>query len=220
MSSRRAARKIDSPSRMSISWPSMKKVLGALRISHGLTKSLAVSSDPRGSASARSAADWARPGRARRSRRRASASPVRSADSTFHGPCAISLTAFSVPARHGVHWPQLSSSKNFIRLSATAFMSSLSDRMTTACEPTKPPCGSKRAEIERMVGELGREDAAGRAAGQKALQRMAIEHAAGIFVDQFVDGDAGGRDLDAGILHAAGDREAAEAFAVAAALAR
>src|SRR5205823_2146455 len=26
-----------------------------------------------------------------------------------HGPDAISLTAFSVPTRHGVHWPQLSS---------------------------------------------------------------------------------------------------------------
>src|SRR5262245_46175121 len=37
---------------------------------------------------------------------------------SFHGPRAISLAAFSVPTRHGVHWPQLSSSKNFIRLSA------------------------------------------------------------------------------------------------------
>src|SRR5580704_8990982 len=56
-----------------------------------------------------------------------------------HGPCAISSAAFSVPTRHGVHWPQLSSSKNFIRLRATAFTSSLSDRMTTAWEPTKQP---------------------------------------------------------------------------------
>src|SRR6185312_6162190 len=58
---------------------------------------------------------------------------------TSHGPRSINLTAFSVPTRQGVHWPQLSSSKNFKRLSATAFMSSLSDRMTTACEPTKLP---------------------------------------------------------------------------------
>src|SRR5207237_7601385 len=56
-----------------------------------------------------------------------------------HGPFAISLTAFSVPTRQGVHWPQLSSSKNFTRLSATAFMSSLSDKITTAWEPTKQP---------------------------------------------------------------------------------
>src|SRR6478735_7159949 len=66
------------------------------------------------------------------------------ADSSFnnassHGPVAISLTAFSVPARQGVHCPQLSSSKKRIKLSATAFMSSASDRMTTACEPTKQP---------------------------------------------------------------------------------
>src|SRR2546421_12400879 len=60
-------------------------------------------------------------------------------NASSHGPVAISLTAFSVPARQGVHWPQLSSSKKRIRLSATAFMSSLSERMTTACEPTKQP---------------------------------------------------------------------------------
>src|ERR1700724_31347 len=56
-----------------------------------------------------------------------------------HGPLAIRWAAFSVPTRHGVHWPQLSSSKNLVRLSATAFMSSLSDRITTAWEPTKQP---------------------------------------------------------------------------------
>src|SRR5581483_10634394 len=56
--------------------------------------------------SARRSADSAPPGRDRRSRHRiavesSSSSPV------FHGPCAISFTAFSVPTRHGVHWPQL-----------------------------------------------------------------------------------------------------------------
>src|SRR5436190_21298391 len=60
-------------------------------------------------------------------------------NASSHGPVAISLTAFSVPARHGVHWPQLSSSKKRIRFSATAFMSSWSDRITTAWEPTKQP---------------------------------------------------------------------------------
>src|SRR3954463_13386873 len=60
-------------------------------------------------------------------------------NASSHGPVAISLTAFSVPTRHGVHWPQLSSSKKRIRLSATAFISSLSDRITTACDPTKQP---------------------------------------------------------------------------------
>src|SRR5436309_15812833 len=85
------------------------------------------------------------------------------ADSSFnnassHDPVAISLTAFSVPARQGVHWPQLSSSKKRIRLSATAFMSSLSDRMTTAFDPTNQPYfssvpkskGSSAIEVGRM----------------------------------------------------------------------
>jgi len=48
----------------------------------------------------------------------ASDSSVNKASS--QGPVAISFTAFSVPIRHGVHWPQLSSSKKRMRLSATA----------------------------------------------------------------------------------------------------
>ena len=55
---------------------------------------------------------------------------------------AISLTAFSVPTRQGVHWPQLSSMKKRIRFSAASLMLSLSDRMITAAEPMKLPCGS------------------------------------------------------------------------------
>src|SRR5262249_33621876 len=33
----------------------------------------------------------------------------------FQTGCCIRTAAFWVPTRHGVHWPQLSSSKNFIR---------------------------------------------------------------------------------------------------------
>src|SRR6266849_4346780 len=47
------------------------------------------------------------------------------------------------PRPQGVHWPQLSSSKKRIRLSATAFISSLSERITTACDPTKQPYFSR-----------------------------------------------------------------------------
>src|SRR6185437_9023708 len=61
----------------------------------------------------------------------------------FQGPLAISLAAFSLPTRQGVHWPQLSSSKNRIKLRATAFISSLSDKITTACDPTKQPYFSR-----------------------------------------------------------------------------
>src|SRR5262249_45938678 len=62
---------------------------------------------------------------------------------TSHAPLAISLAAFSVPTRQGVHWRQLSASKNCIRFNAAAFMSSLSERITTACEPTKQPYFSR-----------------------------------------------------------------------------
>ena len=89
----------------------------------------------------------------------ASESSVNSASS--QGPVAISLTAFSVPTRQGVHWPQLSSSKKRMRLSATAFISSWSESTTTACEPTKQPyfssvpksSGTSAIEAGRMPPE-------------------------------------------------------------------
>src|SRR5215813_12245840 len=39
----------------------------------------------------------------------------------FQTGFCIRSAAFCVPTRQGVHWPQLSSSKNFIRFSAAAF---------------------------------------------------------------------------------------------------
>src|SRR6476646_1098804 len=43
-----------------------------------------------------------------------------SSNARFQTGRSISSAAFWVPTRHGVHWPQLSSSKNFIRFSAAA----------------------------------------------------------------------------------------------------
>src|SRR6185437_11807232 len=60
-------------------------------------------------------------------------------NSRFQAGRCINSAAFWVPTRHGVHWPQLSSSKNFIRFSAAAFTLSCSDRMMTAAEPMKQP---------------------------------------------------------------------------------
>src|SRR6516165_8871696 len=78
-------------------------------------------------------------------------------NASSQAPFAISFTAFSVPTRHGVHWPQLSSSKKRIRLSATAFISSLSDRTTTACDPTKQPyCSSVPKSSGRSAIDAGR----------------------------------------------------------------
>src|SRR5262245_46368072 len=57
----------------------------------------------------------------------------------FHTGRSINSAAFCVPTRHGVHWPQLSSSKNRIRFSAARRTLSLSERITTAAEPMKQP---------------------------------------------------------------------------------
>ncbi len=180
----------------------------------------AASSAHRGNISARTAADSAPPGRGRRSRRRASRRTVRRAAPGPTARFSISLTAFSVPTRQGVHWPQLSSSKNFIRLSATAFMSSLSDRITTAWEPTKQPYFSSVPKSSGIVRHRRRQDAARGAARQIGLEGVAVRHAAAILLDQFARRDAGRRELDAGLLHAARHREAAEALALVAALRR
>ena len=51
----------------------------------------------------------------------------------------IRSSAFSVPTRQGVHWPQDSSEKNFITLRAAIAAVSLSDRMMTAADPMKQP---------------------------------------------------------------------------------
>src|ERR1700751_6422247 len=47
---------------------------------------------------------------------------------------SISCAAFWVPARHGVHWPQLSSSKKRIRFKAASLTLSCCDRITIAAE--------------------------------------------------------------------------------------
>src|SRR5229473_4114148 len=57
----------------------------------------------------------------------------------FHRRSPISASALAVPTRHGVHLPQDSSWKNFIRLAAAAAAESRCDRITTAAEPMKLP---------------------------------------------------------------------------------
>src|SRR5215475_7762014 len=74
------------------------------------------------------------------------------------------------------------------------------------------------SKIERNIGQRGRQYAARRATGQIGLEYMAILHATAKLIDKLTHGDAGGGQLDAWVLHAAGNREAAEALAVVAAL--
>src|SRR5690606_34118041 len=59
-------------------------------------------------------------------------------------------------------------------------------------------------------------DAARRAAGQIAIESVAVQHAAAVFVDQLLDGDAGRRQMHARLLHATGDGEGTQAFATVA----
>ena len=62
----------------------------------------------------------------------------------------ISATAFSVPTRHGVHWPHDSSAKNSIMFSAASRARSWCDRMITAAEPMKQPCGCSVSKSSGM----------------------------------------------------------------------
>src|SRR6185369_1459435 len=58
-------------------------------------------------------------------------------------------------------------------------------------------------EVERDVGHTGRQDAAGCAARQVGIQLVTFLHAAAELIDQFTQRYAGGRELDARLLHAA-----------------
>ena len=59
--------------------------------------------------------------------------------------------------QHGVHWPQLSSSKKRIRLSAAPRTLSCCDRITMAAEPMKQPYFSSVPKSSGMLSiEAGR----------------------------------------------------------------
>src|SRR5476649_288294 len=83
--------------------------------------------------------------------------PNSSSSSRFQTGFSISNAAFWVPTRQGVHWPQLSSSKKRIKLSAAPFTLSCSDRMMTAAEPIKQPYFSSVPKSSGMLSiEAGR----------------------------------------------------------------
>src|SRR5229473_3991361 len=75
----------------------------------------------------------------------------------FQTGCCINCTAFWVPTRQGVHWPQLSSSKKRIRFSAAPLALSCCDRITIAAEPIKQPYFSSVPKSSGMSSiEAGR----------------------------------------------------------------
>ncbi|MCY1559950.1 hypothetical protein D9M68_970360 [compost metagenome] len=60
-----------------------------------------------------------------------------------HTGACISPTAWVVPSRQGVHWPQDSCSKNCMRLSAASRALSCWPSTTTAMEPMKAPYSAR-----------------------------------------------------------------------------
>ena len=100
------------------------------------------------------------------------------------------LAAFSVPQRQGVHWPQLSSSKNRIRLRAAARTSSWSERTTMAADPMKQPYGSSVPKSSGTSARCCGQDPAGSAAGQVGVERVPLGHAAAVLVDQLAHRDS------------------------------
>ena len=132
--------------------------------------------------------------------------------------CAISPTAFSVPTRQGVHCPHDSSAKKRIRLSAASRARSRCDSTMTAAEPMKRAVRLQRIEIERNVAERCRQDPARRTARKIAVELVARQHAAAVFVDQLAHGDARGREMHAGLRDAARHRKRAQTLAAVPAL--
>src|ERR1700728_782602 len=53
--------------------------------------------------------------------------------------CSINWSALTVPTRQGVHWPQDSSEKNFIRFRAVPDAVSCVENTTMAADPMKQP---------------------------------------------------------------------------------
>ena len=63
----------------------------------------------------------------------------------------IKCSAFSVPTRHGVHWPHDSSAKNFITLRAAAGALSWSDKHDDCRRADEAAVRCQRIEVERHV---------------------------------------------------------------------
>src|SRR6185503_3830293 len=68
----------------------------------------------------------------------------------------------------------------------------------------------ERIEIERYVCKRGRQNSARSAAWKVTVQRVTVEHATAVFVDEFQQGDSGRRDVHARPFDASANRERAE----------
>ncbi len=75
------------------------------------------------------------------------------------------------------------------------------------------PVRLQRVEVQRHVGQAGREDAARGAARQVAVELVALGQAAAVLVDQLAQRDAGRRQLDARLAHPPADAEGTQALA-------
>ena len=173
---------------------------------------------PPGSSAGSRAGGSGPPDPGRRWKRRSSRHSAPAGAARPSGRRFIMTAAFSQPTRQGVHCPQLSSSKKRIRLSAAPLRSSLSESTTTAAEPMKQPCASSVPKSSGRVGHGGWQDAARGAARQVGAEGVALGHAAAVLLQQLFHGDPGRRELDARLLHTAGNGKAVKAGASVAAL--
>ena len=78
--------------------------------------------------------------------------------------------------------------------------------------------GLQGIEVQRDGVQRGGQNTARRAAGQVGIKGVPGLHAATVFVNQFLNGDAGSGQLDAGSIDAARDRKRTQAFAAIAPL--
>ena len=88
------------------------------------------------------------------------------------------------------------------------------------CRADEAAVRLQRVEIERDVAQRRGQDAARRAARQVRIKIVSLLHAAAVFVDQLAHGDAGRREMDARMLHAARHRKRAQSLAAMTSLGR
>ena len=87
-----------------------------------------------------------------------------------------------------------------IMLSAASRARSWCDSTTTAAEPMKQPCGCSVSKSSGTSPSDAGRMPAGCAAGQVAVEVVAVQHAAAVLVDQLAHGDARRREMHARLL--------------------
>ena len=153
------------------------------------------------------------------------AQPLRAGRGRPCSPCPSAIRVSSrcictVPARQGMHLPHDSSMQNSMKYRATSTMLVVSSMTIMPPEPMIEPSCGERLVVDRRVEQVGRDAAAGGAAGLHRLDRAAVGDAAADVLDDLPQRRPH-RHLDqAGVAHLAGQREDLRALALLGADAR